>query len=84
MNFNKDRCKVPHLRRKKPLATGQAGDWLAGKQLCGRELGGLGRQRGEHGPALCLSSKAQQRPGLREQEQRQQTEQRGYHSHSQS
>ena len=58
----------PAPEKEEPLATGQAEDWLAGKQLCGKEPGGLGRQRGERGLALCLGRKGQRRPGLREQE----------------
>lgn len=36
IKFNKDKCKVLHLGKRKPFATAQAGDWLVGKQLCGK------------------------------------------------
>lgn len=35
----------------------QAGDRLAGEQLCWKGPGGLGRRQAEHGPAACLAAK---------------------------
>ena len=53
MQFNKGKCKVLHLGRKKPMHQCRPGGQTAGKQLGRKGPGCLGGHRVEYESAMC-------------------------------